>query len=691
MHTRSIDRRALADRHGVTVTEVLPQSPLSVGNGELCFTADLTGLQTFPDLYPVGPRDNSVDGTLLGTQSQWGWHSVPSEHDHRLEDSLVDYDSPRGPVPYVDMGGSISAGTEEGTPERDLWLRANPHRLDLGRIGFVLADGRPMTLDDLGPTHQHLDLWHGEISSAFTVAGRRLTVSTLCDPDQDVVAVRVDGARDVAGIKINFPYGNEAWHNAADWTRPDAHTTTVEQTAEGWLFRRVLDDTRYVVQVSASGATLRQVGPHGFLLDAPESTWDLVVAFRSEPDGAALPTYEAVRDRAHQHWARFWSTGGAVQLAHSDDPRAFEIERRTVLSQYLTAINSAGSMPPQETGLVCNSWRGRFHLEMHWWHSAHFAQWGRPDLLLRSLRWYATALPMARETAQRQGFPGVRWPKQVGPDARESPSSIGPFLVWQQPHPIYLAELVYRARPERAVLEELADVVFATAEFMAGFAHHTERGFELGPPLIPAQESYGGMRHRVRNPAFELVYWHWALQVAQQWRQRLGRPPRSEWDAVSRGMIKPMVRDGVYPAIGVDPYTIRTDHPSMLCALGVLPATTKIDPMIMAATLDDVLQDWDWASTWGWDYPVIAMCATRLGQPERAVQALLMGEEKNVALPNGHNRQSASLPLYLPGNGGLLSAVALMAGGWDGHSVAAPGFPADGSWTVQAEGLIPVP
>ena len=419
--------------------------------------------------------------------------------------------------------------------------------------------------------------------------------------------------------------------------------------------------------------------------------WDLVIAFSAESDGSTLPDFETVRRRTHAHWEAFWTTGGAVQLAESDDARAIEIERRTVLSQYLTAINSAGSMPPQETGLVCNSWRGRFHLEMHWWHGAHFAQWGRPELLLRSLRWYASALPAAREIAQRQGFPGVRWPKQVGPDARESPSSIGPFLVWQQPHPIYLAELVYRARPERAVLEELADVVFATAEFMAGFAHRTAQGFELGPPLIPAQESYGGIRSRVRNPAYELVYWHWALGVAQEWRRRLGLEPRPEWDAVSQGMIKPLVRDGVYPAISVEPYTIRTDHPSMLCALGVLPATNKIDPMIMAATLDDVLADWDWACTWGWDYPVIAMCASRLSRPERAVQALFMGEDKNVALPNGHNRQSASLPLSLPGNGGLLSAVALMAGGWDGNAVPTPGFPADGRWKVQAEGLIPAP
>ena len=50
------------------------------------------------------------------------------------------------------------------------------------------------------------------------------------------------------------------------------------------------------------------------------------------------------------------------------------------------------------------------------------------------------------------------------------------------------------------------------------------------------------------------------------------------------------------------------------------------------------------------------------------------------------------LPLYLPGNGGLLYAVAMMAAGWDGApDGTAPGFPADGSWTVRHEGLTRCP
>ena len=59
-----------------------------------------------------------------------------------------------------------------------------------------------------------------------------------------------------------------------------------------------------------------------------------------------------------------------------------------MLSEYLTAIQCAGTMPPQETGETFNSWFGKAHLEMHWWHAAHFPLWNRAAMLERSLPWY---------------------------------------------------------------------------------------------------------------------------------------------------------------------------------------------------------------------------------------------------------------------------------------------------------------
>ncbi|QOI63994.1 family 43 glycosylhydrolase [Arthrobacter sp. TES] len=719
-----IDREDLVRRHNVTQQELDPRSPVSVGNGEFAFTMDLTGLQTLPGCYPVGARGELPAGTLLGTQAQWGWHSVPPASPHDLAGSTVLYDSPRGSVPYVDMVGDIVNDRETGTSAAETWLRANPHRLDLGRIGFrMVRDGldRGITPEDITQATQTLDLWSGTVTSTFTLAGQQVKVTTACHPSRDELGFRVESPALGSGlvVGIDFPYGSESWHDAADWSKPGAHSTVLDGQ---WVAHRELDDSRYDVAIAGEELVVEQTGLHSLRI-APQSQSTVLdfsltftpgeggdctprgnnhhsgaapaEGFDADPASGVVPSSDGgagsrVAAAAAAHWPRFWTSGGAIELNATNDPRAKELERRIVLSQYVTAINCAGSLPPQETGLVCNSWRGRFHLEMHWWHAAHFALWNRTELLLPSLRWYSSILEASRQTAKQQGFEGVRWPKQVGPDGRESPSTIGTFLIWQQPHPIYLAELAYRATPDREVLEEFAGIVFESAAFMASFAHPTGRGFELGPPLVPAQESYGFMRGEVSNPTFELAYWQWALRVAAQWRERLGLDPVPLWDEVADNMVTPHVTDGVYAAIDVDPFTIRTDHPSMLCALGVLPRTGLIDPVIMKATLADVLADWDWASTWGWDYPVMAMTAARLEDPEAAVDALLMTAGKNTVLANGHNRQTDSLPLYLPGNGGLLAAVALMAAGWDdGPARHAPGFPA--GWTVKWEGLVQAP
>ena len=84
----------------------------------------------------------------------------------------------------------------------------------------------------------------------------------------------------------------------------------------------------------------------------------------------------------------------------------------------------------------------------------------------------------------------------------------------------------------------------------------------------------------------------------------------------------------------------------------------------MRRTLNKVMKEWDWPETWGWDYPMTAMTAARLCEPAMAIDALMLDTPKNHYLQNGHNYQRANLPLYLPGNGGLLYAIALMANSW---------------------------
>jgi hypothetical protein len=604
-------------------------------------------------------------------------------------------------VTYLDGKIEPGEGAQDRTQKAVNWLRANPHRIDLGRIGFILShsNGRKAELADLTAISQTLDLWSGVLESRFEFDGKPVRVLTACHPDRDALAVRVESPLLAEGrlkVGFSFPYAGGEWRKAADWTKPDRHQTLWTQRGNRSDFKRVLDaDVYHVSLIHSRKAAVAQSAQHEYELTATQSdALEFVVEFSPKPLSQKPPAFSKVQSAAQRNWKDYWTKGGAIDLSGSTDSRAQELERRIVLSQYLMAVNCAGDAPPQETGLVFDSWFGKFHLEMHWWHGVHFALWGRGEMLERSLGWYDRIMPMARSTAERQGYAGVRWPKMIGPDGRESPSTIGAFLIWQQPHPIYYAELMYRSNPSKKTLKRYQKIVFETAEFMASYAwlDADSNRYVLGPVLIPAQESYGSVKSRVINPTYELAYWHWGLETAQLWRERLGLKRDPDWDDILKKLSKPTIRDGVYEAIEVEPFTIREDHPSMLAALGVLPQTPLIDTATMSRTLDAVWRDWDWPSTWGWDYPVMAMTAARVGRPDKAIDALFMDAQKNRYLANGHNYQDARLPIYLPGNGGLLTTVAMMAGGWDGTGPTnAPGFPKDGKWVVRTEGLKKMP
>lgn len=655
-----IDRYALVTRHNVVLTHADPFATLQAGNGEFAIGVDITGLQTFPAHYR--------EGIQLGTQAQWAWGSAANPENFTLDDVMSPYDAHGRQVLYADGLGKLkNAANSERARKANAWLRENPHRLQLGRLGIKLqhTDGTTVTLAELRRIRQTLDLWSGIISSQFESDGELVQVQTVVHPQRDMVAVRIESA-------------------------------LIKNGQLGLEFERVAEAAHVHAKLACSpGVVIRSHGNRDFATATNATEIAARLCFSQQPlEESDMPSFEATRQAAANHWRAFWNHGGAVDLSGSRDPRWHELERRIVLSQYLTAIQCAGSMPPQETGLAQNSWFGKFHLEMHWWHAAHFALWGRPEVLERSLGWYRGILPAARSLAKSNGYAGARWPKMTAPQGEDSPSGIGPFLIWQQPHPIYLGELVYRVKPQRATLEKYRELVLSSAEFMASYTVWDEntQSFVLGPPLIPAQESYGSMRQTVINPTFELAYWCWGLQTAQQWRERLGLARASRWDEASRKLAKPCIRNGIYEAIGVEPFTLTQDHPSLLQAYGFLPSTRLIDPEIMGRTFTHVLSVWDWKSTWGWDYPVLAMTAARLGRPEEAVNALLMDTPKNRFMPNGHNYQRPNLPLYLPGNGGLLAAIAMMTAGWDGAPPkTAPGFPDNGQWTVRWEGLHPMP
>jgi hypothetical protein len=701
-----IDRKALVTRHNPVLHKLDVDAPLTVGNGGFAFSADITGLQTFAEHY-------HRRGIPVETLSRWAWHSQPNENNYKLADTYQDYRLPDGRIQEFP--------TRQASPAGD-WLRKNPHNHPLGQLAleWLKADGSMIVPEDIQDPEQTLDLWRGIIVSRFKLAGTAVSVTTACAPDSDAIGVRIESPlieQRKLRVQLGFPLGHDLNMKntpALDWSKPEVHESTVVElkTIGGTLIQRKIDETRYAVTVSNP---LIQSAPHIFRIAGNGKNQILEFSVQFLPSASRLPItppqVSQILAKSAAHWEKFWSDGAAVDFSGSTNPLAQKLEKRVVLSQYLMAVQMAGEVPPQESGLTCSTWYGKHHTEMIWWHTAHFSLWGHDVLLAKNLQWYQAHLPEARALAASRGLRGARWAKMVGPDGRESPGG-NPLIAWNQPHMIYLCELLYRSQSSSATLAKYRELVLETADCLASMVYFDERQgrYVLGPPLWTVQEIYDPATSQ--NPSFELSYWRWALGIAQQWRERLRMPRDKKWDDIIARLSSLPVVDGKYVALASHPDTwqninSRHDHPGMLMQFGLLPGGPEVDRTTMDRTLDAVLKEWDWeAKIWGWDYPMIAMTAARLGRPDLAVETLLRDGPNNRYFASGHCPQGSDeampknpsprarkreIAAYLPANGAFLSAVALMVAGWDGCNEPYPGIPKDGTWTVRAEGLRPLP
>ena len=168
----------------------------------------------------------------------------------------------------------------------------------------------------------------------------------------------------------------------------------------------------------------------------------------------------------------------------------------------------------------------------------------------------------------------------TAPDGRDSPSPIGPLLIWQQPHPIaHGRALLSRASRPRDTLERYRDMVMESAEFMASL-----RALRDARPLRAG--SAGDPRAGKSSAARDLESDVRAGVLGRRARHRADSgvsvsawPAEPKWDEVRAKLSALPVKDGVYLAHENCPQTFterNRDHPSMLGALGVLPGARWI-------------------------------------------------------------------------------------------------------------------
>lgn len=420
-------------------------------------------------------------------------------------------------------GRNVSYDLPDPTlPDVSQWLIGNPNRINLGRIGLRFNDDT-LSSSRISNTHQELDFWHGTITSIFTIGGVKVKVVTQGDFNSDAVVFTIDSQLIESGklkVELDFPYPpihtakykNEVFVGVYDF--PTNHSTQLLANLESNTAHIYHDmGSKYYVNLrwpKKASLELKRLGlqgstdptAHRYVLSSRHGkTISFVAHFSPDKRVPDLPSTIDRRNRAG--WQDYWSQGGFVDLTQSTNPNATELQRRIITSQYHVRVNSAADgEPPQESGLMNNGWYGRcsltyfhsklltkagkFHMEMVVWHSAHWISWGR-DRYFHNIfpAIYEKLLPTSLTRAKKMGWEGARWPKMTETiTGRSSPGGINAYLMWQQPHPMYMAMLAFKSKPTQKTLKRWDPILEATADYMASYAWFNQSSgrYDLGPP-----------------------------------------------------------------------------------------------------------------------------------------------------------------------------------------------------------------
>jgi hypothetical protein len=195
------------------------------------------------------------------------------------------------------------------------------------------------------------------------------------------------------------------------------------------------------------------------------------------------------------------------------------------------------------------------------------------------------------------------------PLGRSSPGEINNLLVWEQPHPIVFAEYEYRAFPTKSTLQKWMNVVNETANWMSVFAWFNSTAtagsnhYDIGPPMFVVSEDTSP--NVTQNPSFELAYYRYTLNIAQEWMKRSGETPPSLWSDVAANLAPLPQQNGTYQVYeGIedgfwDDPAYTNDHPALVGLYGWLPQTPGLDLSIAQATTEKVWSHWNISNCWG--------------------------------------------------------------------------------------------
>ena len=231
-----IDRETVISRYNPHRNGTFYETPMQVGNGNLAFSVDVTGLQS---LQP------------FNTLSSWGWHnsSLPTTPGQTRVDDFTG-------MQWWTQGRLVTYN-QPNPAEKDIsqWLIANPHRVNLIRIGYQFQ-GHEISNSTVTGVSQELDLSTGIITSNFLLNGVEVTTKTAVHPTIDSIAVEVSSRLLESGelsVFLDYPYASG--QNKFDapyvgvWNASSSHTTSAKIQGRTATIQHDLDATTYSTSV----------------------------------------------------------------------------------------------------------------------------------------------------------------------------------------------------------------------------------------------------------------------------------------------------------------------------------------------------------------------------------------------------------------------------------------------------------
>lgn len=582
-------------KYNLKFNHIDSKNPVTIGNGDFAITLDQTGTQSLYEIYKDIP---------LSTMSNKNWFYKDKKD---IKPSYVD-------------GKAYMLFNLDNDPNYQI-NRQYPFKYSFMQI-LLYDNDKLIDINNIKDVKQELDLYKGIVTSSFNYKEKINKTISFIYQDHDEFNFKLQSDNLNLALKFNYP----------SYTKNGYRLDILPNVLVKEDRITLLYDDKNSLSFKLKSSSNYQIVENTLIFDDNNVSFSL--ALDEIKEGKLLD--------------EFWKCDNGIIIDNE------ELVKKMVLSKYLLHVNSTGIYPPQESGLTYNCWNSKFHLEMHLIHSLWNIYNNHVGDLVKSFDYYLSIMPSSLKRASLNGYKGLRFPKMTGPDGEDSPSNIGPLLIWQAPHILFMLQELYYLYNKENIIKKYEPLISGTIDFMISFLTLKDSKYQMLDPLLEACESIP--LDRCQNPSFELEYWRYTLERQPKIDTVLYGHQRYDYLDITSKIITPKEDDGIYlKTYGViDKYDLYKDHPTE----GFLMSFFKskiVDKEKMVKTIDYILKNMDLSSYWGWDFPFLGLSLLNCGEIEKSIEVTQLNTINNQYLYNGYNTSPRDdLKAYLPGNGAFL-------------------------------------